>query len=579
MPRWVGQLDMRRASSRRLVVLALLFTLLNAAKPLVYDDSAYYYYAKQITRDPLRPYAFEMFWYEAPEPANSILAPPVLPYWWSIALALFGERPFLWKLWLFPFSLLFVWALQALLARFARGVEAPVLWMTVFSPTFLPNLNLMLDVPALALGLSALVWFFRATAKNSPALAVLAGVVTGLAMETKYTAFLVPAVMLLYAVLFGRLRLGVVAACAALTVFVSWEAFIAGYHGESHFLCNLGRQAGDSINKLDLAIALITLIGGMCPPVLLLALTALGVRRGLVALTALLVAVAFALVACLELPTFDKPLFTGFSGRGQGSTPRMEFVVFGILGVATFRAGTAVIVRLLSGAKESASKAPPNLPPVRLLHTVHARMDRFLVGWLGLEMLGYFALSPFPATRRVLGLVVVGTLLISRLAARTCQTRERRSVLAERGACRHRLGAGRLRGGPARGQRGPTDRQNGRRLHPGAAPDASVWYVGHGGIQYYAEREGMRPAAADASILERGDWLVVPDGDVDQQGIRLEVGSFEFVTQLAISDWIPLHTRRRYYMGQSPVAHFEGPRARAEIYYVTRPFLVRSGHE
>ena len=121
MPRWVGQLDMRRASSHRLVVLALIFTFLNALKPLVTDDSAYYYYARQITRDPLRPYAFDIFWYQAPEPANSVFAPPLLPYWWSIALALFGERPFLWKLWLFPFSFLFVWALQGAVGPLRSG--------------------------------------------------------------------------------------------------------------------------------------------------------------------------------------------------------------------------------------------------------------------------------------------------------------------------------------------------------------------------------------------------------------------------------------------------------------------------
>src|SRR5262249_44427040 len=36
----------------------------------------------------------------------------------------------------------------------------------------------------------------------------------------------------------------------------------------------------------------------------------------------------------------------------------------------------------------------------------------FLVGWLVLEVAGYFVLSPFPATRRVLGLIVAITILI-----------------------------------------------------------------------------------------------------------------------------------------------------------------------
>src|SRR5262249_52368722 len=47
----------------------------------------------------------------------------------------------------------------------------------------------------------------------------------------------------------------------------------------------------------------------------------------------------------------------------------------------------------------------------------------FLLLWLGLEVAGYFALSPFAATRRVLGVLVVITLLAGRLASRTRRAR------------------------------------------------------------------------------------------------------------------------------------------------------------
>ncbi len=197
-----------RGRAALLLMLASVFTLLNSLKPLHIDDTAYYYYASQAAREPLRPYGFQVFWYQEWEPANDVLAPPVLPYWWSLAIRLFGERPFLWKLWLFPFALLFVVSLHALFRRFARGLETPLLWMTVLSPTFLPGFNLMLDVPALALSLFALTLFFRAVSCYSLraiVLAVLAGLVAGLAMQTKYTGSLAPAIMLL-AALFGMTR-------------------------------------------------------------------------------------------------------------------------------------------------------------------------------------------------------------------------------------------------------------------------------------------------------------------------------------------------------------------------------------
>src|SRR5262249_12587902 len=159
------------------------YTLLNAPKPLTVDDGAYYYFARQIAHDPLRPYDFTMFWYQRPHPANQILAPPVLPYWWGLGLALLGDEPFLWKLWLFPFALGFVLAVYALSRRFARGIETHLVCLTVLSPLFLPSLNLMLDVPAMALGLGALAVLDRACARRSMILTLLAGWLAGLAMQ------------------------------------------------------------------------------------------------------------------------------------------------------------------------------------------------------------------------------------------------------------------------------------------------------------------------------------------------------------------------------------------------------------
>src|SRR5689334_3376315 len=53
-----------------LFLLAFVFTLADAWKPLHVDDTAYAYYARQIARDPWDPYGFEVFWYQAPVPAN-----------------------------------------------------------------------------------------------------------------------------------------------------------------------------------------------------------------------------------------------------------------------------------------------------------------------------------------------------------------------------------------------------------------------------------------------------------------------------------------------------------------------------
>src|SRR5262249_15379535 len=106
-----------------LLSLAVLYTLLNAPKPLHIDDAAYYAYAAHIADHPLDPYGFTLIWYDRPQPANAILAPPVLPYWWGLAIRLFGEQVVLWKLWLWPFSFLLVVGLYALARRFSQSME------------------------------------------------------------------------------------------------------------------------------------------------------------------------------------------------------------------------------------------------------------------------------------------------------------------------------------------------------------------------------------------------------------------------------------------------------------------------
>jgi 4-amino-4-deoxy-L-arabinose transferase-like glycosyltransferase len=52
----------------------------------------------------------------------------------------------------------------------------------------LPGLNLMLEVPMLSLGLSSLVVLHRAFDRRSVSLAIAAGVLWGLALQTKYSA-------------------------------------------------------------------------------------------------------------------------------------------------------------------------------------------------------------------------------------------------------------------------------------------------------------------------------------------------------------------------------------------------------
>jgi hypothetical protein len=544
-----------------LLAPALLLTLLNLPKPLTVDDAAYYYFARHIADDPLHPYDFQIFWYEWPQPANTVLAPPVLPYWWSLGLQLFGERPWLWKLWLLPFSVLFVHGLHALYRRFAHGMERPLVWLTVLSPLFLPSLNLMLDVPALALGLTALALFFRACGRRSLHLAILAGFVAGLAMETKYTALLVPAVMLLYAIWFGRLRLGVTAAGFAAALFAGCEGLLFLQHGQSHFAAALeqGRQTLASWidEKANAAQALLPMLGGVTPALTLVGLTALGCRRTLLAVVGGIFALGYLLIAGIDLE------FVRLSQTTWVWRP-VEQGVFYASGLALAGTILAITWKLCFAQLSDRTTALEGLA-------------RFLAVWLVLELIAYFALTPFPAARRVMGLFVISTLLVGRLAAQTCTSPERLGLVRAivlGGAALGLLFYGVDLTDAFAQKRAPEAAAQyiAEQIDGDRSTDPTIWYVGHWGFQFYAERLGMKPVVPDLSVLRSGDWLVVPEERWEQQQIIIDPDAAHEEREIAIEDALPLRTVRCFYGGYVPLEHHKGPRIRVTIYRITAPW-------
>lgn len=577
-----------------LIGLALLYTLLNAPKPLTVDDGAYYYFARQVAHDPARPYDFTMFWYQYPHPANEILAPPVLPYWWGLGMTILGDEPWRWKLWLFPFALGFVVSVYALARRFAHGIERHLVCLTVLSPLFLPSLNLMLDVPALALGLGALAVLDRACARRSIPLTLLAGLLAGLAMQTKYTMFVIPVAMVLYAMLVCRPWRGFLAAALAGGIFVGWEYLIFKQHGQSHFLANLPNLDRETwiIYKLFVSKALLPMLGGTMPALPLLGLAALGCSRWVVAGFGGLTALGYVAIVCFQKEAWLVP------GTSFWFEHPLEQIILGTIGVLLFGVCLAAGWILLFGSPEEeewegqepddsseAIQASPSMrnaeagrSPIALLRR---NLDWFLLLWFGMELGAYFALSPFPAARRVMSLAVVATLLLGRLAARTCLQPPQRKLLT--GIVIGSTGLGLLfyaidlidasvqRIGPESaaafiGEQ-PTDVDH---------PSPTIWYVGHWGFQFYAERAGMKPVVPDLSVLRPGDWLIMPDARWEQQLIQIEPDFTHAERQVVVPEIVPLRTVRCFYGGYVPLEHHTGPRMTVTIYRITADWQPRT---
>ena len=471
---------------------ALVLVALDVPKPLVVDDAAYFYYAQQVSLDPGDPYGFEIFWGNVLEPANAVMAPPFLSYWWGAAMALFGASLWAWKLALFPLALVLGVATWSLARRFAPGLEAPLTWLVALSPPVAAGFNLMLDVPALALSLAGLALFVAADARASLTLAAVAGIFVGLALQTKYSAAVGAVALAAYAILYSRWRMGLVAGAVALGLFVGWESFISLRYGESHFLHHLFHR-GEQVAAAGAAVwllGLLSLLGAVAGPAAVLALGGQGRFR-----LAVLAGVAV-VGAMLALPLLPAAPDARFELVPRLLDPSPEWILFVVLGAGVALSAAPLVVRAFREGDRDA---------------------RFLAAWVGIELVGFFALSPFLAMRRVAGLTV-GLLFLAAHAA----SRHAGGLRCGRAAAVLGVALGLVFGvadlTDARARRSAFEELAGSLRASGVDfEEARVFYTGHWGFQFQAERLGMLPLIAGRTRVEAGDWLLVPTGVLRQR--------------------------------------------------------------
>ena len=533
--RWWGEI----------LLAAALLTLLNGLKPVCVDDGAYYYRAAQIASSPGDPCGGPPFWDRDATPGTRMFVPPVFSAWWALAMRLGGDNEWLWRLWQLPIALLLVAALAALLRRFAVGVEQPMLWLTVFSPAFLPSFNLMVDLPALALTLSAVHCFLHAVDRESIFGALLAGVLAGLAMQTKYNGVGAVAAICLYGLLARRWRLTLTAALIAAGVFVSWEAILYWRYGISLFLLGMAsRQEAAGGSVLSLVAPFATIVGCVAPALVPVALLARGARPRNVYWSIGAIAAAYAIL------TFLPP-------RIAGRSLSVHYYTVDLIGLPLWWLCLTLIGR--QGLARWAQTG---------------RDERFLSLWLAAEIVLYFPLSPFPAVRRVLGIVVVLTLLLGREVARRLASHPapRQPLYA---AAALSIAAGLLMWGvDLHDSRAQCDAVQ-QALAFLQTQDASGtrWFTGDWGFQYYAWRAGMKPLVPGQSHLRPGDWVVFPKRLAGcLPGVALDEQKLTPAAQFTTGNAIPLSAQNSYYQGKHPLVHRLAPQVQAMIYRVTADY-------
>ena len=554
-------------------LLASLVILANVLKPVVVDDTAYLAFGRHIATHPFDPYGFQFFWYDVPQPAMEILAPPVLPYWLGMGIRLFGEQVALLKLWMFPFVWLLAWAMRQLLYQFAPGTESRLLPILVLSAAVGPTVNLMLDIPALALGLAAVVLFLRALAHHSTMGAVLAGLVAAVAMQTKYTMLLLPPVMAWLGWTQRRRGLSLMSVIMAIGGFSLWEGLLLYGYGQSHFLVHVRSQSGGNgfvarlQEKAELAPPLVGHLGCLGVGLGLVAGAALGLRgRGLLALA---IVWSVGVVGILILPYRWTVLIPRLQPAGTDTTAVMIFW-------QTF--GTAILLGIGCCAAGLIARWKAGWP------TLRRNPDAwFLAGWLGIELLGYFVLTPFGAARRVIGVTMVSALLAARLLSRVERLRPPRRLpiwvvgfSIATGALVTLLDLWDAFPEKVCAQRAAA-------LASDSSAGATVWYVGHWGFQYYCERAGLQPLVPGESVLRPGDLLVLPRFPDAHALYRPHVAwgldppdahLADPLGEVIWDDWLSGQTIPNFYGGIDPIVGRDYPRLRVVVYRFKRDWAV-----
>ncbi|MGO8943110.1 MAG: hypothetical protein ACLQJ7_05490 [Syntrophobacteraceae bacterium] len=190
----------------------------------------------------------------------------------------------------------------------------------------------------------------------------------------------------------------------------------------------------------------------------------------------------------------------------------------------------------------------------------------FLLAWLALEIGGYFALSPFPAARRVVGLLLVFTFLVGRMAHQRGISPRAAGRVAACGAAlallifvTDSLDAFAERAAAL---------EVTRRAYP-LAKGCTFWQLSWWGFSYYADREGLLPLQLNRQTPRPGDLIALHDiRELDEAMAHHPEIGLELIDMVKLGDGFPLKAPGCK-LGRTPLESQHDERIRVLIYRVT----------
>ncbi|PHX63874.1 MAG: hypothetical protein CK551_03770, partial [Planctomycetaceae bacterium] len=350
---------------------------------------------------------------------------------------------------------------------------------------------------------------------------------------------------------------GIAVVFIALLVFISWELFIYLSQGQSHFIIHLGQRKGNFIGRcLHLILPLLTQVGGIATIIALIGMLACKVAPRIITITAVLIFLGFASLALI--PADFLTLKDLQSGRIWLT---LSTVVYGLMAILVWSTLGTVVFKLLAPNVKTDNQ--PTVMDDRIL-------DWFLCTWLMLELMGYFALSPFPAVRRVIGITLVFTFLAARLLSKTQALKESSQNLLQLIICFGiSLGVLFYSVDFLDAQAAKQIAHDIKHRDWNIGKENTHWHLTWWGLSYYADKQGLKQLTLNQTIPKKGDIISVHNINelVKDLKIHKEL-DLELLETVNVEDRFPLRTTSNYYSGRTPMEHNQGPRVSILVYKV-----------
>jgi len=463
-----------------LACLVAAITLPFLDKPFHIDDVFTLQGIENVLRSPLDPIGGMVGWATEPRLLRRFeLNPPFLPYFLAPFARISGSSEIVLHAAMIPFYLALGASLLWLGRRFTHSSWL-VLLLVMTSPAVTVSGNLMRDVPATALAVSAIAATIAGTDRGRSALLLLGGVLAGLAMLTKYSSTVLLGLLPLYAVLHGSARRAVWSA-VPVAMFGLWCAHNLWTYGEIHVVAISQDDLGLGRAWLDNLCGLPVVMGSIC--LLLPALLARSVVRrdkSVLAATALGAGLCgWATLRYLEAAADAEYLFWSLCGSGLLVACALE----ALRGAAP----------LLRGSRDRDS-----------------RDSLFLFAWLCAPLLFSVVSVPFQAVRHLIMALPPSVLLGVRLLERG----DRASALLRSPAMVILIGVqAALAGLVAVADYDLADAYRDVAAEARArwsGDGTTTWYLGNWGWIHYADHAGLRVLGYRRPFPREGDRIVQP---------------------------------------------------------------------